>query len=90
VAGADTARSLITVGDAIEFDADFSGRNALNRKLDVEKAERGVVFRSFGIKIERADLAVSARTQLAIPRDLRVGPRWRPRRQWPQGTELPV
>src|SRR5260370_30134308 len=88
--GADAARSLISIGNAVEFDADFACRKALNRQFDVEKAKRGVVIRVLLIEIERADFPVRARTQFAVAGHLRIGPRRGPRGQWPQRAELSI
>src|ERR1700730_6930299 len=90
MSGADAAGSLVPISNAIKFDADSAGRDALNRQFDVEKAERGVVVGAFFIEIERADFAVHARTEFAVPGHLRVGPRRRARGRWPQGAELSI
>src|SRR5258708_25919927 len=71
----DAAGSLISVGNAIEFDAGFAGRNALDRELDIEEAERRVIAGAIFVEIERADLSAHAWTEFALPRHLRIGPR---------------
>src|SRR5260370_32960930 len=86
----DAAGSLISVGNAIEFDADFAGRNALDRELDIEEAERRVIAGAIFVEIERADLSVHAWTEFAVPRHLRIGPRRRSRRQRTERTKLPI
>src|ERR1700682_2309746 len=90
MSSADAAGSLVPIGNAIKFDADSAGLDALNRQFDVEKAERGVVIGAFLIKIERADFAMHARTEFAVPGHLRVGPRRRARGRWPQGAALSI
>src|SRR5882672_9894616 len=90
VIGADAAGGLVSICDAIELDADLARRNVLNRQLDVDKAERGIVVRALLVKVERADLAMHTRAELAVPRHLRIGPRRCSRGQGPERTELSV
>src|SRR6266702_606726 len=90
VSCAHAARALVAIGDAVELEPHFILGYALNRQLDLAKSKGRIVARPLGVKIKRADLAVRARTDLAILWHLRIRPGRRARRQWAERAELAI